>query len=820
MSDENSTSIWTTQTSTNQTWNDNDFVLNFWEEEKNEEVKNSEEHAEENFDVNTENGGVDDENGIGQNSNDDLFWDSQNEDNEDLNLWNIATDIQNKEDNKNDDFFSGMNLNSERDGKQEQSNTKMEENNEISNEAKPDVSSSSTEENFSLDMEPNVESNQDDSFWEKDEGDNKLGQETIEMDRQENNANDNSDFLMTMDWTTDEESNDILGQQDLKQESTYIQWDNTENDIDFSFDINDSNRWNIENKIEEKDTNTNKLEEMFAGNWSDAAMASEENVENTDNNNVISDFTIDYQNSVSQDIVQNNLQNDERQEDKSTELSRDDLFWDGPLIQNEDNKNWDNQNLTYNNSVEWDKQENWELLLNNIISWDENKDGAESENIQDQELIAARDSTESQEVSQPDMMNLLWWQPIDFSYEENVTDIQQSENNAEGDQDSQDVFSMDLQDSSNATVMANQNEEDNSMTEDKSDSNLVEDMKITNSDNEMKNQEKNNNLNAEDQWDNIQNLEENKISELSTDLPNDIPQINENTQNQVEIWSIKSTLSLDEILDSELQSNPQFADNSRSVPKNIQTKSMSLGSKKMTIFMWLGVFLLLCFVVVLAFPSVSSERKTWDVVDMVNTDTIVDEPEIIEKEEIVDESDLNVPEDDETIEDYQGEWEQIKKEEEDIGWGHGAWPTLELIEEEYTPPEEIEPYNLEETEQEEELLTEETENISVEDIQLKISSFKSQGEWYKKVGENESNEKVIKYASYVIRLCEDYQLQINNWEWIDEETYFWFETKVSWFISKIEMNLHPWEEVEVVYTQAKLDNDEEKEATRTYLENR
>jgi hypothetical protein len=94
---------------------------------------------------------------------------------------------------------------------------------------------------------------------------------------------------------------------------------------------------------------------------------------------------------------------------------------------------------------------------------------------------------------------------------------------------------MDLQDSSNATVMANQNEEDNSMIEDKSDPNLVENMKITNSDNEMKNQEKNNNLNAEDQRDNIQNLEENKISELSTDLPNDIPQINENTQNQVEI---------------------------------------------------------------------------------------------------------------------------------------------------------------------------------------------------------------------------------------------------------------------------------------------
>jgi hypothetical protein len=115
---------------------------------------------------------------------------------------------------------------------------------------------------------------------------------------------------------------------------------------------------------------------------------------------------------------------------------------------------------------------------------------------------------------------------------------------------------------------------------------------------------------------------------------------------------------------------------------------------------------------------------------------------------------------------------------------------------------------------------EETENISADDIQLKISSFKSQGEWYKKVGENESNEKVIKYASYVIRLCEDYQLQIDNLEWIDEETYSSFETKVSWFISKIEANLHPVAEVETVYTQARLDNDEEKEATRTYLENR
>jgi hypothetical protein len=41
---------------------------------------------------------------------------------------------------------------------------------------------------------------------------------------------------------------------------------------------------------------------------------------------------------------------------------------------------------------------------------------------------------------------------------------------------------------------------------------------------------------------------------------------------------------LDEILDSELQSNPQFADNSKAIPKNIQTKSSFFGGKKLTIF--------------------------------------------------------------------------------------------------------------------------------------------------------------------------------------------------------------------------------------------
>jgi hypothetical protein len=39
----------------------------------------------------------------------------------------------------------------------------------------------------------------------------------------------------------------------------------------------------------------------------------------------------------------------------------------------------------------------------------------------------------------------------------------------------------------------------------------------------------------------------------------------------VETPEMKATLSLDQILDSELNNNPQFSDNSTAVPTNVQT---------------------------------------------------------------------------------------------------------------------------------------------------------------------------------------------------------------------------------------------------------
>jgi hypothetical protein len=44
--------------------------------------------------------------------------------------------------------------------------------------------------------------------------------------------------------------------------------------------------------------------------------------------------------------------------------------------------------------------------------------------------------------------------------------------------------------------------------------------------------------------------------------------------------NMQATLSLDEILDSELSTNPQFADNSKAVPENVQVPSSGLFSNK------------------------------------------------------------------------------------------------------------------------------------------------------------------------------------------------------------------------------------------------
>lgn len=295
----------------------------------------------------------------------------------------------------------------------------------------------------------------------------------------------------------------------------------------------------------------------------------------------------------------------------------------------------------------------------------------------------------------------------------------------------------------------------------------------------------------------------------SQNIVNDL-ESKDSKPDQMEVWTITSTLSLDQILDSELQSNPQFADHSKSIPKNIQKESSFWSGKKVSIFAWLWVCLLLWIVVVLAFPSTSSERKSGDIVETQDSESLGEEvlpteyvPEFIEETE-----------QEETWSETQDPWIDWKTE------GHWSWPSFEVVdeyEEDSYSEWKIKPYTPTELESED-TTKKEKQSLSMADIQPKISSLKSKGESYKNIGEKESNEKVVKYALYILRLCEEYEMQLDEGEWLDKESFSEFEEKVNNLISKIENNLGWPDEVETVYTQATLNNDEEKEEIRAYLE--
>ena len=912
MPDENSTPIWTNQILTNQSWDDNDFVLDFWEGEDMKEINDSEKKTDMNFDINTN----DEENKNSGDSNfntDDLFGEiSEDKNAEDTDLWNTFVDTQKNDANNNEDnndFFADMSLDNWDNADKDTDNLdESEENNELFSESESNIPDKNVED-LNLGNGTEIENNQDELFWETEKENNKSELEQIEelpLESQENKVDEDPDFTMEEIWnmTTNLEENEntlvsendhlldnaesgndiddkirensdmasenekgnswddlfweILDQNttdeeqiDINQESDNVQWD-VDDKIDFSFDSNDSNGLAQESITDEKDEviDSNNSESIFLESWNNEINTvnnEAEKFENTDDVNF--DFSVGQDNSDN-DEIQNNedltMSSSDTNMDNTHESENNDLFWNDLISQDEnkesitnvdsnnmenfiqDEKNLENdeenvldkQNISQDSINEWNNQENWEFLLDNANdeTWDDNiKDVSEME--QNQETMKSTDSanTLNQEVTQPDMMNLLWWQSVDFSYEENAASIDQSENNLGS---YQNESSANLQNNSGRYTSDNEN-------------NIVNDSEVQGKDNlniinSGENAEIITPLQSTNTW-NLEQNTENQVNYINTNAAeiqsqtilktpeenttNETLQINENNQNQTEVWSIKSTLSLDEILDSELQSNPQFADNSKSIPKNTQNKSTFLGRKKMTIFAWVWVFLLFCIVIALAFPSISSERKIGDV---VNTWTVVEEPGEPENpiEEVTNPTEYTGTDKDSQTSD---QWNKTE-EEEIVKKNHWSWPTTELIEDE--PTEDIKPYIFEGPEEEPGIPTEEErpKKISIEDVQSKISSFKSQGEWYKKVGENESNEKVTKYAAYVVRLCDDYQSQINNWEWIDEETFSSFETKVLWFITKIEKNLNWWDEVSTIYTKVDFDENEDKKELRAYLE--
>ena len=289
---------------------------------------------------------------------------------------------------------------------------------------------------------------------------------------------------------------------------------------------------------------------------------------------------------------------------------------------------------------------------------------------------------------------------------------------------------------------------------------------------------------------------------------------NLNAVKQSETMEVQSTLSLDQILDTELLSNPNLKDKSTAVPVNTVNSWWFFSNKKMVwIVAWVGLFVLTAFVVVLAFPSSNWER---DPNEIVTDDTwsIAYIPEPTVTPEVPDAPIVTGNSIDPTISSgAMSTWEHWAPtgvffptvEEE---W-EGAWvvdPEPYIFVWEDSP--EMEPEEPE------------VEEISIDKIRSDIFSFKWQAEIYYSAGESTADKQLMKYATQMKYLCESYQTRLDEWEWVDIESYTTFKTEVNWIISKINAYMGWWDEPVVIQNLEDNSYFDGKEEILSYIENR
>ena len=302
---------------------------------------------------------------------------------------------------------------------------------------------------------------------------------------------------------------------------------------------------------------------------------------------------------------------------------------------------------------------------------------------------------------------------------------------------------------------------------------------------------------------------------ISTEIPETLP-----VADSTEVPQIQPTLSLDQILDSELLSNPAFTENSTASPSNQSVLTGLFNNKKtVALVAGIGIFILVGLVAILAFPSHNSDRKEWDV---VNTGIVDAEhwaapdlfPEVNKMwneawNEVVSE---NITNNSETSSDFY-EWAKSTVEFPDPMWDDD-WNNLDSSDPvPYIADSTQFPLDIDESEG--------VEEISADDILLTISSFKTQAEVYYEYGQEMLDKQLIKLSLQIVNACENYQQQIENWQWIDQSTFDLFKSNMNWIISKINA-YNDWSDASNVVV-ANFDSEpnfDEKEELKEYLYNR
>lgn len=807
MPDESTNPVWwTAQTSqdnqviTNQSWED--FVLDFWEWENKEKIESSEAESH-----NLE--------GIEQEKEEEMV--STNIDLNDINLFNEEEEVKNEDSQNND-----IKIEDEKENEwaiDDDFNISLDDN--LNQENNEDV----LEQESSLDSNEIVADENNEINNENEWMENNMGEEELESEENLNRDNPEEEKLNLDGPAVAELENNLENEENSTDE--LLLGDNKNGDMNVDFDNEQKDDENINFNDEEQ---VDKVEDEIKDiDESDDSVTLDDDQEIEDNENYNERLEDDTETKEDDEI---NFDDYSEVEDKDNKTNLSDDFkdnedwniisgeWENDKVETEDF--WDNvqeENLNENNDetrisddeneFSYDSQEDssddnenevkMEQESDEIDSWNvESEFGENPSNVNYDSIIDDESAENEKIVNQPEIWDLLWDAPVDFSEEakDNI-ETQNLESNNEPANLQEDINNMpenlDDKDSDNQTeknddAVNNAEDEKQSFTldyqeetQDNSDDNMVSEVS-----NEIVEWNKSNqiqgksDINPENQANEIQaNLVNDATSttitneNIDTKVQNSEQENNKSLQESVDwiAWQqIKSTLSLDQILDSELTDNPQFSDNSKAVPTNV---AVNWSNKKIIwIIACLWLFILAGIVAVLAFPSKNDKTNE-------NTDTqIVEEYDPLHQSPTQPEGEttwqsVTIPHTvNPTIQ--QDFPEADTEEEQDIRTEEeGSWEPA--------------PYTCEWDECFEELVTEEEEDnkLDIETIKSVVSDFKSQAEVYYSEWDDRQDKKLIRYAAQAINLCESYQAQIEKGEWIDEESFESFKSKIRPIISKI-----------------------------------
>ena len=449
--------------------------------------------------------------------------------------------------------------------------------------------------------------------------------------------------------------------------------------------------------------------------------------------------------------------------------------------------------------------------------------------------------TESEEQKQPEIWDLLWNSPIDLSIELNDVQDNQESNlwdmkvSEEAAPESEEVvweeedFSKDVTSeptSQEVQIEPNTQVENNEFLLDAPQvgwetQNIQQNMQSEAEENDVEPQSQ---AQEQSQSDERSEMVNNVVSEISkkdnstpdinVTAPVELSNVSSDQRESVPAESgnqVQSTLSLDQILDSELLSNPQYADNSKASPQNIPASWW--GKSKVWLFVGVGLAALACCAAFLAFPSISWDRKPGDT---VNTWNIVEYPDWGE------ELHPSAPYEPTT-------WEYPDlPENSDVSWWQWSVQTVSFPDE-WNEQWDIDggdtepvPYVWGDYWESDEPGIQEpiTEEIDANQILNSIFSFKSQAEKYYSYGQESSDKQLMKYALRLINLCDNYSAQVNKGEGIDAENYSSFRSNANKLINKITTYMGWEDEVQIIEATIGGEYDFEwKDVIKEYLYN-